>query len=106
MSCGISRTIPAEIDLIAPNKMLKSSPVCLVHLVCSVYLVCLVCLVYLGCLVGISFNQTNQIDQTNRSLSGLRLAGGLCLFPLEFGPTVIEPLSGCAGCVQRLGSFL
>ena len=51
-------------------------------------------------------NQINQMNQINCRLSGLGLAGGLCLFPLKFGPAVIEPLCGCAGCVQRFGSCL
>ena len=51
-------------------------------------------------------NQINQMNQINRSLLGLGLAGGLRLFSLEFGPAVIEPFRGCAGCVKRFGSFL
>ena len=54
-------------------------------------------------------DETDQIDQTdqiNRSLSGLGLTGRLGLFAFEFSPAVIEPLGGCAGCVQRFGSFL
>ena len=76
------------------------------HQVC---LVCSVYLVYLVCPLLMWFNQideTDQTDQINRSLLRLGLAGGLRLFSLEFGPAVIEPLRGCAGCIQRLGSFL
>ena len=55
-------------------------------------------------------NEINQIDQINQTNQmnplGLGLAGRLCLFSLEFGPSVIETLCGCAGCVKRLGSFL
>ena len=55
-------------------------------------------------------DETNQIDQINQTNEmnplGLGLAGRLCLFSLEVGPSVIETLCGCAGCVQRLGSFL
>ena len=57
----------------------------------------------------ILFNQTNK---TNRKkpyeplVLSLGLSRRLRLFPLEFGPTVIEPLRGCAGCVQRCRPFL
>ena len=69
-------------------------------------LVILVCLDFLFVLLN-QINQTNQTDQINQiNFRMLRLAGRLCLFSLEFGPAVVEPLRGCAGCVQRLGSFL
>jgi len=70
--------------------------VALVHLVCFVHLVNLV-----------QPNRPNKQEKPDEpQVLGLGLAGGLCLFSLEFGPAVIEPLRGCAGCVQRLGSFL
>ena len=52
-------------------------------------------------------NRPNKQEKPDEpQVLGLGLAGGLCLFPLEFGPAAIEPLRGCAGCIQRLGSFL
>jgi len=55
-------------------------------------------------------NKPDRPDQPDKPdeppVLGLRLAGGLCLFALEFGPPGVEPLRGCAGCVQRLGSCL
>jgi len=70
-----------------------------------VYLVCLVCLVAQDQLDD--RNKPNEPDRPDRpSVLGLGLTDGFRLFSLEFGPAVIEPFRGCAGCVQCLGSFL
>lgn len=61
-------------------------------------LVCVVCLVFL-----VGRDQPDEPDRRDRpdkpQVLSLGLADGLSLFPFEFGPAVIEPLSSCASCV-------
>ena len=65
-----------------------------------VALVCLVCLVEQD-----RHDERNQPDKPDEP-QVLELAGGLCLFPFEFGPAAIEPLRSCAGCIQCFGACL
>ena len=60
----------------------------------SLRFVDLVCLVYLVCFVYLV--EPDQPDKPNRPNKPevLGLACWLCLFSLEFGPAVIEPLRG------------